>query len=67
LQPDVAKVEAHFERALAAARQDEAKSWERHAATRMARLCPVQGSRNKRTISSRRFTNSSPRDSTHWT
>jgi predicted ATPase len=37
-QPDAAKAEAHFERALAVARQQQAKSWELCAATSMARL-----------------------------
>jgi predicted ATPase/class 3 adenylate cyclase len=40
---DVAKAEAYFERALAVARQQEAKSWELRAATRMARLWCDQG------------------------
>src|SRR5262249_5317561 len=38
LSPDVAKAEAHFERALAVARQQQARSWELRAATSMARL-----------------------------
>jgi predicted ATPase len=42
-QPDVAKAEAHFERALGVARQQQAKSWELRAATRMARLWRDQG------------------------
>jgi predicted ATPase len=42
-QPDVAKAEANLERALAVARQQEAKSWELHAATSMARLWRDQG------------------------
>jgi len=46
-QPDVAKAEACFERALAVARQQEAKSWELHAATRLARLWRDQGKRNE--------------------
>jgi predicted ATPase len=36
--PDVAKAEAYFERALAVARQQQAKSWELRAAMSMARL-----------------------------
>jgi class 3 adenylate cyclase/predicted ATPase len=36
--PDAAKAEAYFERALAVARQQQAKSWELRAATSMARL-----------------------------
>jgi predicted ATPase len=42
-QPDVAKAQAYFERALAVARQQEAKSWELRAATSMARLWQSQG------------------------
>jgi predicted ATPase len=41
--PDTAKAEAHFERALAVARQQEAKSWELRAASSMARLWRDQG------------------------
>ncbi len=37
-EPDVAKAEAYFERALAVARQQQAKSWELRAATSLARL-----------------------------
>jgi class 3 adenylate cyclase/tetratricopeptide (TPR) repeat protein len=43
LPSDAAKAEAHFERALAVARQQQAKSWELHAVTRMARLWRDQG------------------------
>jgi class 3 adenylate cyclase/predicted ATPase len=42
-KPDLAKAEAHFERALAIARQQQAKSWELRAATSMARLWRDQG------------------------
>jgi predicted ATPase len=42
-QPDAAKAEAHFEHALAVARQQQAKSWELRAATSMARLWHDQG------------------------
>jgi class 3 adenylate cyclase/tetratricopeptide (TPR) repeat protein len=42
-QPDTAKAEAHFERALAVARLQQAKSWELRAATSMARLWRDQG------------------------
>jgi hypothetical protein len=38
LQPDVAKAEVHFERALVVARQQQAKSWELRAAMSLARL-----------------------------
>jgi hypothetical protein len=42
-EPDAAKAEAHFERALAVARQQQAKSWELRASMSMARLWPDQG------------------------
>jgi predicted ATPase len=38
LEPDAAKAEAYFERALAVARKQQAKSWELRAAMSMARL-----------------------------
>src|SRR5262249_51929320 len=37
-QPDAAKAEAHFDRALAVAREQQAKSWELRAAMSLARL-----------------------------
>ena len=43
LNPDAAKAEAHFERALAVARQQQAKSLEIRAAMSMARLWRGQG------------------------
>jgi predicted ATPase len=43
LVPDVAKAEAYFERALAVARQQQAKSWELRAAMSLARLWRSQG------------------------
>ena len=43
--PEAAKAEAHFERALAIARQQQAKSWELRAAMSMARLWCDQGKR----------------------
>jgi predicted ATPase len=42
-EPDVAKAEACFERALAVARKQQAKSWELRAAMSMARLWRDQG------------------------
>jgi predicted ATPase len=42
---DAAKAEAHFYRALAIARQQQAKSWELRAAMSMARLWRDQGKR----------------------
>jgi class 3 adenylate cyclase/predicted ATPase len=45
-QPHPAKAEAYFERALAVARAQEAKSWELRAAMSMARLWRDQGKRD---------------------
>ena len=42
-EPDAAKAEAYFERALAVARLQQARSWELRAATSMARLWRDQG------------------------
>ena len=42
-QPDAAKAEAYFERALTVARQQQAKSWELRAAMSLARLWRNQG------------------------
>jgi predicted ATPase len=46
-QPDAAKAEIYFSRALALARQQQAKSWELRAAMSMARLWRDQGKRNE--------------------
>jgi predicted ATPase len=46
-KPDATKAEAHFERALEAARKQQAKSWELRAAISMARLWRDQGKRNE--------------------
>ena len=46
-EPDVAKAEAYFERALAIARAQQAKSWELRAAISMARLWRDQGKRDE--------------------
>ena len=46
-EPDAAKAEAHFERALAVARAQQAKSWELRAATSLARLWRDQGKRQE--------------------
>jgi predicted ATPase len=46
-EPDAARAEAHFERALAVARQQRAKSWELRAAMSMARLWRDQGKRDE--------------------
>jgi class 3 adenylate cyclase/predicted ATPase len=46
-QPDATKAEAYFERALAVARAQQAKSWELRAATSVARLWRDQGKRQQ--------------------
>ena len=43
LQPDTAKAEGYFERALATSRKQQAKSWELRAAMSLARLWRDQG------------------------
>ena len=42
-EPDAAKAEDYFERALAVARQQQAKSWELRASMSLARLWRDQG------------------------
>ena len=42
-EPDAAKAQSHFARALAVARQQQAKSWELRAAMSLARLWRDQG------------------------
>ena len=44
---DTAKAEGYFERALAVARQQQAKSWELRAAMSLARLWRDQGKRDE--------------------
>ena len=46
-EPDAAKAEAYFERALTVARQQQAKSWELRATMSMARLWRDQGKRKE--------------------
>jgi predicted ATPase len=46
-EPDAAKAENYFERALAIARAQQAKSWELRAAMSMARLWRDQGKRQQ--------------------
>ena len=46
-EPDAAKAEAYFERALAVAHQQQAKSWELRAAMSMARLWRDPGKRDE--------------------
>ena len=45
-EPDAAKAQAYFDRALAVARAQQAKSWELRAATSFARLWGDQGKRD---------------------
>ena len=47
LEPDAARAEEYFERALAVARAQQAKSWELRAAMSMARLWRDQGRRDE--------------------
>src|SRR5277367_3815592 len=46
-EPDAAKAEGYFDRALAVARKQQAKSWELRAAMSMARLLRDQGKRQE--------------------
>jgi len=46
-EPNLAKAEAHFERALGVARKQQARSWELRAAMSMARLWLDQGRRQE--------------------
>jgi predicted ATPase len=46
-EPDAAKAQAHFERAIAIARAQKAKSWELRAATSLARLWRDRGKRQQ--------------------
>ncbi len=46
-EPDAAKAEQYFERALSVARQQQAKSWELRAAMSMARLWRDQGKKDE--------------------
>jgi len=46
-EPDAANAQTYFERALAVARKQQAKSWELRAALSMARLWRDQGKREE--------------------
>ena len=46
-EPDAVKAEAYFERALAVAREQQAKSWELRAAISIARLWRDRGNRDE--------------------
>ncbi len=47
LEPDAAKAQAHFERAIAIAGARQAKSWELRAPTSLARLWRDEGKRQQ--------------------
>jgi predicted ATPase len=47
LEPDAAKAQAYFERALSVARMQQPKSWELRAAMSMARLWRDQGKQQR--------------------
>ena len=64
LAPDTEKAEKYFDRALAVARQQQAKSWELRAAMSMARLWRDQGRRSKLANCLLRCTTGSLRDLT---
>ena len=63
-EPDAAKAEAYFERALVVARKQQAKSWELRAAMPMARLWRDQGKRGEPATFSLQSTAGSPKAST---
>jgi predicted ATPase len=46
-EPDINKAKMHFDRALAVARKQQAKSWELRAAMSLARLLRDRGERSK--------------------
>jgi predicted ATPase len=46
-EPDAAKAQVYFQRALAVAREQQAKSWELRAAMSMAQLWRDQGKRDE--------------------
>ena len=60
-ESDAAKAQEYFERALAVARQQQAKSWELRAAMSLARLWRDQGKCSKRANCLLRFTVGSPK------
>jgi predicted ATPase len=66
-EPDAAKAEAYFERALAVAHQQQAKSWELRAAMSLAASGATKASRSKRANCLLRFTAGSLKDSTRAT
>ena len=63
-EPDAVKAKAYFERALAVARQQQAKSWELRASMSLARLWRDQGKVNKLANCSLRSTGGLRRGST---
>jgi predicted ATPase len=66
-KPDAAEAEAYFERALAIARKQHAKSFELRAAMSMARLWRDQGKGMRLASFSLRSTDGSLRALTRWT
>jgi predicted ATPase len=58
---DSAKAEVHFERALAVARKQQAKSWELRASTSLARLRRHQGKQAEAGLSLRPSTTGLPK------
>ena len=56
LQPDAAKAEGYFDRALATSRKQQAKSWELRASMSLARLWRDQGKCSRRANCLLRFT-----------
>jgi|SRR6516164_7672252 len=66
IAPEAVRAEAYFERALAVAREQQAKSWEPRAAMSMARLWRNKAKGSRPTIFSPRSTAGSPRASIRW-
>jgi predicted ATPase len=62
-EADAAKAEAYFERALAVARAQQAKSWELRATKSMRGYGAIRASRGRPAISSRQSTAGSPKAS----
>ena len=63
-EPDGAKAEAYFERALAVAREQQAKTWELRAAMSLARLWLTRANHSKLANCWLRFTAGSRKGST---
>jgi hypothetical protein len=63
-KPDAANAEGHFERTIAIAREQKARSWELQAATSTARLWREQANCSRPATFSRRSTVGSSKAST---